>query len=648
MTFQERRYQTRAKGAFGQWLPIRDSRLATIILPTGVGKTATAALCLQGAAQAKVLWVAHREELVEQATQALTKLIPSRKIEIEMADHRANPNSEIVVGSVQTVARNRKHFQEFKPDIIVIDEYHHYSEDNVQYDGLLQRWQEAKVLGLTATPWRFSGDDLPLGEVLIRMDIGTAVDKGYLVTPRPEVLTTDVSLAGVNNRAGDFDIKGLSQAVNVDSRNQLIAKRVIELVRDCKRQGILFSVDVAHSKAMKALLGNEVRVAEVYGETPIEERREIMARIRNGEVDVLCNNLVATEGFDVPHLSFVVIARPTRSLGLFIQMAGRGLRTSPNKTDCIILDIYDKIKAKQSRVTFKDMAVAGDLYGDRKRATNILVAEPKVEGVAKKLTNFPIFIRPEKMDRWQTDEETLSISSWALGQDQWIVSWSAEIKTQKKVSRAIWVPFETLPTGTVDLVGRPVRHPKYGEGKIKSVAEQGEEPKIVVTFDWNTDRVMLMKSLERVGYVQEDVPNQFEVNKVERLFYLCLPPTETAGRVLAFERAGRDLLLREDKRLSKIEAEAWLEQQAMEDGILALVKSNARWKKQPASEKQIDFVKKLIAQDRVGFDLDLDLLSKGEVSSIIEQSKWQDLINQKFGTNYKNKLLGYDVLTEDV
>lgn len=1027
--FKERRYQIRTKESFASWIS-GDERLATIILPTGVGKTATAAMCLNTLSDQKVLWIAHREELIDQAYEALSSIIPGKQIEIEMADRKANPNAQIVVGSVQTIARNRKHLQDFIPDIIVIDEYHHYSESNIQYDGLLQRFPKAKVLGLTATPWRFSGENLPLGRVLIRMDIGTAVEQGYLVPPVPEALITNISLADVKSRMGDFDIKSLAKAVNVDSRNQLIAQRIIELVRS-GRQGILFGVDVAHSKAMYELLKKEVRAAEIYGETPTEERRMLMAKIRNGEIDVLCNNLVClddqteiltktgwvgmneitdthkvanwkdgkiwfekpkkiikrdrepnekmvaletrrrsiritenhqliykkykqnnwikdeakdlcsrhlylpvsgvaelnkneeneinikkpisnlkrrisansynlrkidpslsltsskeealrritehdsltrklphelslneckfigfwigdgtkvnlqsggveyrisqsesnlnvikmmdnlilklnynvcrkekiiitnkckepkqhtlwsfcrgtgfgsqkkeglfviekyldkngsdlmwefsseqmqafiegywaadgnhkdlsnescihiygvnikffdklqailtcreyrssirkyknhdgflyslsitktphhqmtkyclelekewkeekvwcvstssgniitrrkgsvtvmgncTEGFDAPHLSFVAIARPTKSLGLYNQMTGRGLRIKDGKKDCIILDICDKIKAKQSRVVFKDMAISGDLYGEKKRANSILLAE-----IAKEVIHFPIFIKPEKTDRWQIDEETFPIGSWAVNDMIWLASWSAEVKVQKLRSRSIWVPFDSLPDQSIK--GKTVKHASFGEGVIKEVLEKGDAPKVLVEFGWGTDRVMQINSLQRVGYVQEHIPDQFDINKIERLFFICLPELAEKGRLISFEKQDYDLIVQEDLRLNKYEMDEYLTKKARSDGSWQLVCSDAKWKKTLASEKQIGYVSGLIENKKIGFDLDVNNLTKGEASSIIEQVRWQKLINKKFGTDFKNKLLGYDNSSEDV
>lgn len=638
---ESRRYQTRAQEIFSLWINEPEIPLATIILPTGTGKTYTAALCLKSRPDLKILWTAHREELINQAKEALNYVLPSHSLSIEMAGCKADPTSNIVVGSVQTISRTRKHFDGFEPDIIIIDEYHHYSEDNIQYDGLLKRWPKSKILGLTATPWRFSGDNLPLGKVLIQMDIGTAVDKKYLVPPKAESLITGVSLADVKTRMGDFATKDLSKAVNVDSRNKMIAKRLIELVRDGKRQGILFAVDVEHSKAMYALLKNEVRAAEVYGETPIEERRHLMIQIRNGEIDVLCNNLVCTEGFDVPHLSFIGQARPTKSLGLYTQMIGRGLRICPEtkKIDCIVVDVHDKIKIKQSRITFFDMASAGDLYGNKKRATNVLKADIPVEEISQKLKNFPIMIN-NKTDRWVIDDEAFSISAWIIGSDQWIITWTAESKEPKIISKKVFVPWTELPEITINIHGREVQHSKFGTGKVLKIIDR-DNPKVLVEFNWGNQKIIEMNNLNVQKFVKEYSPSETEIIKIEKLFYLCLPDALELGRVIHFVRQGKDLILKEDKHLSKIEADTYLQAEAMKDGILPLVKTNAKWKLSPASEKQKIYVTGM--SDRIGFDLDIDTLTKGDASAIIEQVKWQDIIRRKFGTDYKDKLLGYDL-----
>lgn len=644
---QKRRYQERAVENYRAWITQGNEPLATITIPTGTGKTYTAAICLESSPNLKVLWLAHRKELIEQAYDALHEVMPDRSISIEKGKDKADPTSDIVVGSVQTVARERKHFVGFKPDIIVIDEYHHYSEDNVQYDSPLKRWPDAKILGLTATAYRFGGGYLPLGTNLVNMDIGTAVEKGYLVTPIPEPLLTNVSLADVKTRAGDFNINELSKAVNVDSRNKLIANRTIELIR-AGRQGILFAVDVAHSKAMFELLKKEVRAGEVYGDTPDEERSILMAKIRNGEIDVLLNNLVATEGFDVPHLSFVGIARPTKSLGLYIQMAGRGLRTYQNKKDCIIFDATDKIKVKQYRVTFSDMASHGDLYGDKKRASNVIKADVPIDPISLYLKNFPVFLNKNQDDRWRSDEDSFSISSWQLTDDQWVVTWTADKKESKIVTRSVFRPWNNFRIDNQNLVGRPVKHAKFGDGRVKQILSE-ENKKVLVEFGWGETCTLITDFLQIQTFVNEYSPTEIEIKKIEKLFYICMPEAEDKGRVIQFNRiAGSELKLVSDQRMRRNDADIFLQEEAQRDGVIQLVRCGAKWKNAIASDKQKQFVEKMLSDKRISFSIDIDNLTKGEASSVIEQMKWENVIRKKFGTNSKEKLLGYDNTTEDV
>src|SRR5690606_18469111 len=137
-----------------------NSKLGTIILAMGLGKTFTAVACVKTQYskknKIKVLWAAHREELIDQAYNEFVENIDAN-IQIEMSSRSANPDADIVIGSVQTLVRSRKNMAEFKPDLIVIDEFHHYHEENIQYHGLLNKYPKAKILGLTATPYRFAG-----------------------------------------------------------------------------------------------------------------------------------------------------------------------------------------------------------------------------------------------------------------------------------------------------------------------------------------------------------------------------------------------------------------------------------------------------------------------------------------------------------
>lgn len=643
--FEKRRYQERAVEEFDKWI-LSSERIASIILPTGCGKSFVAASCIKNYTGHKILWASHRAELIDQGYNTLQSIIQNRQIDIEMADKKANPDSDIVVGSVQTISHNRKHFKEFVPDLIFIDEWHHFSENNIQYDSLLKRWPHAKILTATATPFRFNGESLPLGRVLIQMDIGTAVEKNYLVPPVAEALLTNVSLADVKTRMGDFAINELSKTINTEERNKLIINRIIELARN-GRQGICFAADVTHSKSLYELAKKEIRAIEVYGDTPSEIRQNLMRKVRNGEVDCIFNNMIFTEGTDIPHLSFVAMTRPTRSLGLYQQAVGRGLRLNPetNKKDCIVIDVHDKVKMKQSRITFVDMAVAGDLYGEKKRATNVLKAEIPVEPISNNLKNFPIMINKNHSDRWTIDDEAFSISSWEISQDQWIVTWTYETKEPRMISKSVYVPWTELPPVNVNISGRAVQHNTFGAGKVIKIVDR-DNPKILVEFAWGNQKIMEMSSLNVQKFIKEYSPSEVDIFKIDKLFYICMPNVDEAGRVIHFIKNGKNLVLKEDKRLDKFQADVYLQGEALKDGVLNLVRTSAKWKYAPASDKQKIYVEGML--DKIGFDIDLDTLTKGDASAIIDQAKWQNIIHAKFGTDYKQKLLGYDTMIQDV
>ena len=660
--FEKRRYQERTVENYKKWLNT-SSKLATIILPVGTGKTFTCSLCLENSPNKKILWTAHRKELIDQGYNTLKSVITwNPKISKEIADEKASFDDDIIVGSVQTLARNRKHLDKFKPDIVVIDEYHHRSFDNKTYQSLFDKYPEAKFVGLTATPWRFNGDDLPLGEVLFEMDIGTAIKHNYLVPVTPEVLQSKVSLANVGTKMGDFKIKELSVAVNIKERNQLIADRIIQLVEEEGRQGILFGVDVAHAHDMFLLLKDKIRAVEIYGDTPDEERKIAMEQVRNGNVDCLVNNLIFTEGFDVPHLSFAVIARPTKSLQLFTQMVGRVLRCSPGKLDAVVIDVYDKLKSKQSRITFDDVAKKGDMYGDLKRANSILTAhipffndnEPtKKSGndkIAEKLLNFPVFVINGEQDRWIVDDDFMPITSWRITDEQWLITWSEEEDINRLLDETSWVQMVFKPPmSKIKQTKYRVKHNILGEGTILDLGFNFE---VFVEFDdggWGgpTRKYVKIEELKERG-AMTNIYKQKEKKKVDRLFYFCYPSGELNGRVVEMRRSSKNLIIVKDSRLTKAAAKSLIIDYASNGKVLNLVKSNAGWKKMQASSSQKQLIENWILSGRIRFDLDLNNVTKGECSAIIEQMKWQKLIHEKFGTTKKENLIGYNKDSEDV
>jgi len=639
MEKKPRKYQEKASIKFALWMDGLND-LASIILPTGTGKTFSTINAIKNYCEQnkkiKVLWIAHREELIEQAYNEFVDLMPGANVQIEQGKNKASPEADIIVGTVQTLYRERKNIKGFRPNLLVIDEYHHYDANNKSYHGVKERYN-TKTLGLTATPYRFSGGDLPLGDVLVEMDIGTAVRHNFLVPPKPTTLKTDVSLTGVHMRAGDFAINELSKAVNVSSRNKIIANKIIQVVKEEKRQGIMFGVDVAHAKAIYNLIKNEVRAAEVYGETPKEERHELMKQVRNGEIDVLCNNLVCTEGFDVPHMSFACIARPTRSLGLYTQMLGRPLRLFENKSDALIIDVFDKIKTTQQRITYADFASAGDIDGSRHRASAVIQEE-----IADKIENFPVVLRLYEGGRWVVDNDTWFAPSWMLSDNQWVTTWTKR-EERKETNQTEWVNLKRPPS-SYHLSKNPmsIHHRFWGDGKAVSMFDNHN---VVVQFDKFGEKKILFSDLQKQDIKYEKI----KLDKpIKRAIFICMLPDKDFGRFISLQRQGRTYEIIDDIKGDKTTLNEMIKVAAEQDDMVQIVKSEAPWRKRPASDKQKAVLKRIIDEKRIGDDIDLDTITGGDASVIMEQVNWHEPINNLFGAKTPEELIGYNAELDDV
>ncbi len=638
--FETRRYQQKTVEEFSKWVN-SSSQLATIILPMGTGKTYTASQCIASSPALKTLWVAHREELIEQANQTLSSVVKwTNNIQKEMGDFRATPDADIVVGSVQTMHRDRKNIKEFVPDLIVIDEYHHYDLKNKQYHGLLEKFPKAKVLGLTATPYRFTGGDLPLGKKLVEMNIGTAIEKGYLVSITPEALRSKTSLAGVSTRAGDFAIDQLSKAVNTEDRNKLICDRVISAVKHEHRQGFVFGVDVAHAKAMAEILRKEIRVAEVYGETDKDERRDLMKRVHYGDVDVIVNNLCMTEGTDIPRFSFACISRPTKSLGLYYQMAGRPLRLFEGKKDALIIDVFDMVKTTQSRITYSDMAKTGDIDGSRRRSEAIMK-----EPIAEKLTNFPVVPKLKGEDRWTVDNTTWYSPAWAIDENQWVITWS---KTQdvKKTDDFEFVPFKSPPS-KASLQSKPVQvfHHDYGEGIAHDLVYATMNNLLVVDFGQEVTRNIPQNQLMKrePKYIKVNLPYP-----IRRVFYIISNDEKSKCRFISLLQNGKQFDVINDMKCDVETANEMVKSMAEADEISQIVRANAKWRERPASDKQKDVVATMMKSGKLNADIDMATLTGGDASTVMDQVKWKNVISNLFGADTKSKLIGYLKDIDDV
>jgi superfamily II DNA or RNA helicase len=298
-----------------------------LVAPTGSGKTTIAAAIIHAAAAKgkRVLFLAHRKELIDQAITRLAE--HDIAAGIIMAGRQPFPHRAVQVASVQTLAR-----REVPPsDLVIVDECHHARAKSYQ-----RAIGAAPVtLGLTATPWRTDGRGL--GELF----------EGVVVAARPAELITDgylcpvtgfaydaPDLSGVKTAAGDYEEGGAAAVMAYVGGN--VVQRWIDF-----RPGrsVLFACTIEHSRQMVERFRDAGVIAEhLDGTTPIAERAAILSRLASGATEVVCNVGVLTEGWDLPSLRCVILARPTKSLGLYIQMAGRGLRPADGKACARIHD----------------------------------------------------------------------------------------------------------------------------------------------------------------------------------------------------------------------------------------------------------------------------------------------------------------------
>jgi len=319
----------------------RGKKKILIQAPTGAGKTVIAAGIIKSAEEKgnPVLFFAHRRELIHQCADKLSAF--GVRHGIVMAGEERDVYAGTQIASVDTfrarvIQRQRIEWPDAK--IVFIDEAHRsmsptYLEviDHYAHKGSV-------VIGLSATPVR--GDGRGLGHVYEEMihapTVPELIKTGYLVPPVHYVPSIP-DLTGVRTTAGDYNAADLEKALN---RRELIGDVLSNWIRFARhRKTIVFASGVDHSIALSlAFKEAGIRAAHIDANTPEHERGEILDNLRDGKIQVICNCMVLTEGFDEPSLSCVVLARPTKNKGLYVQMGGRGLRPSEGKTDCIVLD----------------------------------------------------------------------------------------------------------------------------------------------------------------------------------------------------------------------------------------------------------------------------------------------------------------------
>jgi len=307
-------------------------RSVMVQMPTGTGKTYVLASIvrdeLRSKASASILIVAHRVELIEQIKETVEKL--------------GIRNDALKISSIQTVSR-RLDALDFVPDLVIVDEAHHALAQT--YRVLWEKWPDARFLGLTATPCRmnrmgFTG----LFDVLVSSwSIAEFIEKGVLsefdyVSIRPgsveQRLIDSLEKRGAD---GDYQVKEMNQLLNRKPSIERLYRSMMVYAEG--KKGIVYAINIGHAQRIAEFYASRgVKAAAIDSKTPSKERKRLVECFRTGELQVLVNVDVFSEGFDCPDVEFVQMARPTLSLAKYLQQVGRGLRKSEGKEACMLID----------------------------------------------------------------------------------------------------------------------------------------------------------------------------------------------------------------------------------------------------------------------------------------------------------------------
>ncbi|KAL1984633.1 hypothetical protein VTN96DRAFT_8855 [Rasamsonia emersonii] len=330
-----------------------------VSLATGSGKTVIFTQLIgripprNGTADQSLI-IVHRKELVEQAAHHCRLAYPDKMVEIEMANNKASGAADITIASIQTLL-SKDRIKKFDPDrfkLVLVDEAHHIVSPSYRealgHFGLNQASENSPTLvGVSATFFRFDGLKLgaAIDHIVYHKDYVDMIGEKWLADAVFTTVKSEADLSRVRkDKFGDFAIGQLSEAVNTQTTNNITVRAWLANASD-RRSTLVFCVDTEHVRRLTDTFREHgIDARYITASTPTHVRNEQLQAFKNQEFPVLLNCGLFTEGTDIPNVDCVLLARPTRSKSLLIQMIGRGLRLYPGKKNCHIIDMVATLK----------------------------------------------------------------------------------------------------------------------------------------------------------------------------------------------------------------------------------------------------------------------------------------------------------------
>lgn len=329
-----------------------------VVIPTAGGKSLVMASFIDGVLKAwpdqRVLIVTHVRELIAQNHAEMLGLWPEAPAGIYSAGlGRRDVEARILFAGIQSIHRRPAEIGHC--DLILIDEAHLIpGKENTMYRRFLDRMQrmnpKVKVIGLTATPYRLDsgmlheGDNALFSDIAYEVSVRDLIEDGYLsplVSKQPD---TKLDVSGVGSRGGEFIASDLQKAVDKDVITSAAVEEIIAYGKD-RKSWLAFCSGVSHATHVaEEFRRRGISCATIFGDTPKDERDRIIADFKAGKIRALASMGVLTTGFNAPAVDLIAMLRPTKSAGLYVQMAGRGTRLAPGKQDCLVLDFAGNVK----------------------------------------------------------------------------------------------------------------------------------------------------------------------------------------------------------------------------------------------------------------------------------------------------------------
>lgn len=530
---------------------VKWNRLLCLVMSTGSWKTFTFSYIAKKSIESgkKVLVLAHREELLIQAQGSLQRVMPDKKIMIEQWKYVADHDSDIIVASVATLGREWwERIKKLNPKdywLIIVDEAHHVTSNT--YTRILEYFGAYKSAENWVTPWHpvvlwvtataFRGDNVGLDKVLdivaYKYDMQMAISEWYLSPIRAFTVFTDTDLNDVKSSMGDFAIWELSDAVNNMERNL----QIIETYKTKWKEelSIVFAVDVQHAKDLSWLFNDKwVKADYITGALKKESRQQILEDFHNQKINVLINVGVLTEWFDEPNIRNVLLARPTKSSWLYIQMVWRGTRLAEWKEHCRIFDFVDNLRNNKIMSSTSLIGLSQPIKADD---TDIFEIKDKLEEL---LNNKP-GENLRELDLDKIEERIQEVDIFAMAELDTFV------KENSKFSRTTFLWGFKLSLGedaSWDKLSVEIRENLIWKYTIEFIVAKKQEPtaankykkyenKVVATTEWRdkkealdlADRVISANYSDRVNLVSQkakwkaDAPTDKQIAMLKRNWF---------------------------------------------------------------------------------------------------------------------------------